>query len=138
MSKQKKNAVVEVTSLAASHPMTADQKVKVSFIQIIADADINAPAKSKMIQVLKTIPCGHHQPLHNTEIVQATGIDKASVKRLIRKMRIIGIPIASCNRGYYLCVNDFEVKQFTNTLAKRIETAARVIISFQSYTEADK
>ncbi len=128
---EKEKTAMEDSSLDARNSIAARTRVITPFIEIIAGMDANGEGKACMRTLLYVLPCGNDNPILSADITKQTGINTSAVKKAVRNMRIAGIPIASCTRGYYLCVTDAEKAKFRRYMTKKIITAAKVLDGFQ-------
>ena len=94
-----------------------------SFYNRIIASDRSYVEKKRMCYILRALPEGHESPVRTPDLMERTGYSLGIIKTTVRHMRVLGIPVASSAKGYYLCANDYERQMFYETLMKRIRTA---------------
>ena len=94
-----------------------------SFYNLIISSDRSKKEKKRMCYILRALPQGHESSVQTPDLMEATGYSISVLKNTIRNMRVIGVPVASWQKGYYLCVDDDERQMFYEYLMKKIRTA---------------
>ena len=121
--KQKKRPDVEIVAgkqIVSASDLENDLR---SFYNLIIASDRPKREKKRMCYVLRALPQGYEASVLTPDLTEMTGYSVATLKNTVKHMRVIGIPVASSQKGYFLCANDEERQIFYEYLMKRIRTA---------------
>ena len=121
--RKKKRPDAETICLPATLTASVSENDLWSFFKRIIASDRSKVEKKRMCYILRALPEGHESPVRTPDLMETTGYSLGILKTTIRHMRVIGIPVASSSKGYYLCVSDNERQMFYETLMRRIRTA---------------
>ena len=72
---------------------------------------------------------GKQNALHQARLANLVGVTRRAIKSLIKKERLIGTPILSDNRGYWMAANNKEIEDFKKLMTQQ----ARSILAVQAY-----
>lgn len=109
-----------------------------SFYDLIIASDRTKREKKRMCYILRALPQGYESSMLTPDLTEMTGYSVATLKNTVKHMRVIGIPVASSQKGYYLCVSDEERQVFYEYLMKRIRTAVEESACFYVRRKRDK
>lgn len=69
---------------------------------------------------LREYSSGKDDPVCSKEIASAFGVPRTTVRRMINTARSNGVPICSCQNGYYITDKKDEIKETIKSLRGRI------------------
>jgi len=91
---------------------TVDTVVLMSSVRAYADSDIESIETAKdSIAWLLSRRKGKDAAISSTGLGDAVGLSGSSVRDIITELRIEGVPIGSCQQGYYRIVSDDDFRK---------------------------
>lgn len=76
---------------------------------------------------------GKNNPVYGKTIAEAFGVPSTTIRRMINTARSSGVPICSCQNGYYLTDDRSEIQETINSLRGRIHKMECAILGLEQH-----
>ena len=81
----------------------------------------------KIGKLKSVLQIGKDNAIHLTDVSDKIGLPEWKVKRLVKVCRTLGVKIISSPKGYYLARNDYEFRQFQESMYKQADSRYMVV-----------